>query len=77
MVSTNRLIRMQMEKPMKPNDDQWKPGIVEDPDFKNGGCNHPQHLPPMHIVIPQGKMLNHECPACKHRTTVRPPYISF
>lgn len=27
-------------------------------------CQHPEHNPPNMIVIPQGKKLVHECPAC-------------
>lgn len=35
--------------------------IGEPPD---GGCLHPEHNPPKHIVWPSG-VYRHTCPACK------------
>jgi hypothetical protein len=40
-------------------------------------CSHPEHNPPMHIHIPQGKQLKHTCPGCKQVQVVRPPQISL
>ena len=50
--------------------------IVDDPWFPRRskyGCTHPEHEPPTMIVIPAGKMLVHECPACGKVTTLRMP----
>jgi hypothetical protein len=40
--------------------------------IKSKTCLHPEHNPPMHIVIPPGSVLEHECPACKKITVIRP-----
>jgi hypothetical protein len=40
-------------------------------------CNHPEHNPPTHLHIPQGKGYKHLCPACKKSTIVIPPQITF
>jgi hypothetical protein len=36
-------------------------------------CKHPEHEPPSHICIPQGKVYVHECPACGATTRLMPP----
>lgn len=33
-------------------------------------CNHPQHNPPTHIVVPKGKAYYHYCPACGSKTVI-------
>lgn len=35
-------------------------------------CIHREHEPPRHIVIKQGEILEHECPACNKITIMRP-----
>lgn len=35
-------------------------------------CNHPEHDPPQHVVIPQGHRMVHTCPGCGHVTAVTP-----
>lgn len=41
------------------------------------GCHHPEHKPPMHIVLENGKY-KHTCPACGKVTvlTVSNPTLS-
>ncbi len=36
-------------------------------------CRHPEHDPPGHIVIPQGKIYRHICPGCGSEAVLRPP----
>lgn len=40
-------------------------------------CKHPEHNPPSHIHIPQGKGYNHTCPSCGKTTTIIPPQITL
>ena len=40
-------------------------------------CMHPQHDPPMHMVIPQGKRYRHICPGCGRELLIQPPQIRF
>lgn len=40
-------------------------------------CKHPQHNPPQHLYIPQGKGYRHVCPACGATVDLIPPQISF
>lgn len=40
-------------------------------------CGHPQHEPPGHIVIPQGKKMIHTCPGCGATITIRPMAMYF
>lgn len=40
-------------------------------------CNHPEHNPPSHIYIPQGKGYRHVCPGCKKAVDLIPPQITF
>lgn len=44
---------------------------------KQTECTHPEHKPPTHLHIPQGKGYTHVCPSCKKSTTIIPPQISF
>lgn len=39
-------------------------------------CLHREHEPPRHIVIKPGEPLEHECPACKKITILRPTEIT-
>ena len=39
-------------------------------------CNHPEHNPPSHIVLPSG-IHTYECPVCGHITMVNIPRISY
>lgn len=40
-------------------------------------CQHKEHKPPSHLVIPEGKIYRHICPACGVQVVLRPPKISF
>jgi hypothetical protein len=40
-------------------------------------CNHPEHNPPKHLHIPQGKGYRHVCPRCGYHIDLIPPQISF
>jgi pyruvate/2-oxoacid:ferredoxin oxidoreductase beta subunit len=48
-----------------------KSGFENDPDVKQTYCRHPEHLPPMHLVIPHGKLYRHICPGCGKTTIIR------
>jgi len=39
-------------------------------------CMHPEHNPPQHIVIPQGKKMVHVCPACSKRQEIMPMHVT-
>lgn len=34
-------------------------------------CNHPEHDPPSHMVIPEGKGYRHVCPGCGRVVVLR------
>ena len=41
--------------------------MEDDPDYEQWSkerCVHPDHEPPMHLVIPAGKRYRHVCPGC-------------
>ena len=40
-------------------------------------CNNPEHDPPSHLHIPQGKGYKHVCPGCGKITNLVPPQISL
>lgn len=40
-------------------------------------CKDPDHKPPMHLHIPNGKRYIHICPACGQRSVLEPPQISW
>lgn len=40
-------------------------------------CNDPEHNPPSHLHIPQGKGYRHVCPSCKKEQIIIPPQIRF
>lgn len=40
-------------------------------------CIDQEHKPPMHIVIPFGKMLRHTCPSCGKVTVVKPINFTY
>lgn len=40
-------------------------------------CNCPQHNPPSHIYIPQGKGYRHTCPCCGKVATIIPTQFSL
>ena len=40
-------------------------------------CKDPEHKPPSHLHIPQGKGYRHICPSCGKETVIIPPQISF
>lgn len=42
---------------------------------KEKTCKHPEHKPPMHIYIPQGKGYRHVCPACGDESVIIPQQI--
>jgi hypothetical protein len=45
------------------SDKQKKSGFEDDPSMVTP-CYHPDHNPPMHLVIPAGKRYRHVCPGC-------------
>lgn len=44
---------------------------------KNSACSNPEHKPPTHLHIPQGKGYKHICPSCGQISILIPPQISF
>lgn len=44
---------------------------------KEKRCTHPEHNPPGHLYIPQGKGYRHVCPACGAEAVLIPPQIRF
>jgi hypothetical protein len=40
-------------------------------------CKDPEHYPPSHMVVPQGKGYKHVCPSCKNVSVIIPPQISL
>lgn len=44
---------------------------------KDKQCKHPEHQPPSHIYIPQGKGYRHVCPACGAEAVLIPPQTSL
>lgn len=44
---------------------------------KQDKCLHPEHNPPSHIHIPQGKGYNHVCPSCGKEQNIIPLQIRF
>lgn len=44
--------------------------VDEDDDWHYHECQHREHNPPRMIVIPAGKKMVHECPACHKKTTI-------
>lgn len=40
-------------------------------------CNHPEHYPPNHICIPQGKGYRHVCPSCGKVTVIVPQQFTL
>jgi hypothetical protein len=40
-------------------------------------CRHPEHNPPGHIHIPQGKGYRHVYPACGAESVLIPPQIFY
>lgn len=44
---------------------------------KNDECRHAEHLPPAHLVIPEGKGYRHVCPACGKATVLMPETYTF
>jgi hypothetical protein len=61
---------------MKHGDDKKKRGGFEDIPLPER-CRHPQHEPPMHMVIPPGKQYRHICPGCGREVLLRPPHITW
>jgi hypothetical protein len=39
-------------------------------------CKNPEHNPPTHLHIPQGKRYVHICPGCNSRVILQPPQIT-
>lgn len=40
-------------------------------------CRHPEHNPPQHIHIPNGKGYRHICPGCRKVTDLIPQQITL
>lgn len=40
-------------------------------------CLNSAHEPPMHMVIPAGKIYRHVCPGCGREVVLRPPNIHW
>lgn len=55
--------------------EEKKSGFFDLP--KNKTCRHPEHEPPSHICIPQGKGFRHVCPGCGRIVDIIPPQITF
>lgn len=49
-------------------------GFEDDP-FYVKPCVASEHNPPMHMVIPQGKIYRHICPVCGAENIMRPTPI--
>lgn len=55
----------------------YKKSRFVDDDIEFKGCNHIQHNPPSHMVIPYGKKYIHVCPACGRTVTLSRPIVSM
>lgn len=44
---------------------------------KSDVCKDPEHEPPSHICIPQGKGYRHVCPSCGKVAVLIPPQITL
>ena len=55
------------------DNDKQRSGFEDDPDYWNQPrtCDHREHQPPMHLVIPPGKQYRHVCPGCGQVTILR------
>lgn len=40
-------------------------------------CRHPEHRPPSHIHIPQGKGYRHVCPGCGNVVDIIPQQVTL
>lgn len=56
--------------PFKPLSDQEKTG------WKREMCNHPEHKPPMHIVLKPGLHI-WVCPACGQEQPITAPHYTW
>lgn len=54
-------------------DKKKESGFEDDPRGKP--CMHPEHQPPSHMVITQGKIYRHVCPGCGGEVVLRPPQV--
>lgn len=54
--------------------DNTKSGFFDLPNQET--CNDPEHEPPKHLFIPQGKGYRHVCPKCKKQAILIPPQIT-
>lgn len=50
-----------------------KSGFEDDP--TPFPCLDPEHEPPSHMVIPQGKVYRHVCPSCGRELIIRPTQV--
>jgi len=62
---------MSIRRIKEPISRKFGPWVRQEP------CIHPEHNPPGHIVIKQGDILEHECPACKEITILRPSMVTW
>lgn len=46
---------------------------IKDHKWKIERCLHPNHNPPSHLSIPQGKRYVHVCPKCKATCVIENP----
>lgn len=44
---------------------------------KKTNCKHPEHDPPKHLHIPQGKGYRHVCPSCGNTVDLIPPQTTL
>ena len=44
---------------------------------KQESCNHPEHNPPTHLHIPEGKGYRHVCPGCGKQVILKNPINYF
>lgn len=52
-----------------------KSGFFDLPQFEN--CTDPEHDPPTHLQIPQGKGYRHVCPSCGKTVIIKPLQIKY
>lgn len=50
--------------------------IIDDP-YPQAWCTHPTHNPPMHLVVPQGKVYVNTCEGCGHISVLRPTGVTY
>lgn len=65
---------MQNESLNQPSKQSKEQSGFED-DMTPKRCLHPEHQPPSHLFIPQGKVYRHVCPSCGFVMRIKPVEI--